>query len=62
MPHQKRVTPAELEAAGTPAQMVSQLKSSTVNMESKERLAQLLAALTTQDPSCLLYTSPSPRD
>lgn len=49
MVHQKRVTPAELEAAGKPKEMVARLKAGT--MEMKERLAQLIAALCTQDHS-----------
>ena len=49
MVHQKCVTPAELEAAGKPKEMVARLKAGT--MEMKERLAQLIAALCTQDHS-----------
>jgi hypothetical protein len=51
MPHQKRVTAAELEAAGPPSLLVGQLRSTNVNMEKKEWVASMLAALTTQDPS-----------
>ena len=47
MVHQKRVTPAELEAAGKPKDMVARLKTGT--MEVKESVSRLIAALCTQD-------------
>ena len=51
MPHQKRVTAAELESAGPPTLLVGMLRSSITPMEKKEWVAQIFAAITTQDPS-----------
>ncbi len=49
MPHMKRVTPAELEAAGTVPQIVAKLKTGT--QEVKEHMARIIGALTTQKPA-----------
>ena len=49
MVHMKRVTPAELEAAGTVPEMVAKLKSGT--QEVKEHMARIIQALTTQAPA-----------
>jgi hypothetical protein len=49
MVHMKRVTPAELEAAGTVSEMVAKLRSGT--QEVKEHMARIIQALTTQAPA-----------